>query len=502
MLNFQSKRKLFPLFFILLLTGLIGSSPAEDEPVFLGNGIKIGEVSDTSAIIWTRITQLADANLDGVNWLIEDRNAKPKFMGLSEEELGPENEFGYQLPDGVSLNDAAYALPGTRGEIRLRFEGGDTEKTIDWQPVDANRDFTKHFNLQGLKPGTDYQLILEARKGSSGPASATLRGSFTTAPEADDPQQIRFAVTTCTKFDTRDDGENGYLIYKAMQTMDLDFMVHAGDIIYYDHIPAYVTHIDMARFKWNRMFALPNLRNLLMEVPSYWMKDDHDSWDNDSWPTMPPEMGVFTFEQGKQVFDEQVPMSDPRHFRTFRWGKDLQIWMVEVRDHRDGNFEPDGPDKSMWGEDQVAWFKQTVGESDATFKILISPTPMVGPDHLWKADLNDNHVDPGWQHEGDMLRKFIASQKNMYYVCGDRHWQYISQHPETGIIEYAAGASTDQHAIFMQNEDTSMHLYYGPDLGGFLTVSIDREEGTPIARFRHHGVNGDLFNEDVRVAVK
>ena len=487
---------------LISLTTHFGCSKVEEEPVFMGNGIKIGEVSQTTAIIWTRITKSAEAAIDGVPFLAKDRNDRQKFAGYTNEELSPENGYGYQLSPGVQLEEAQYALAGTSGEVRLSYQEGESKETTDWQPVDPISDFTKHFSLEGLKAGTEYQLTVEARKGNSGRATATMTGSFSTAPAKDEFQSITFTVATCTKFETRDAGELGHHLYDSILKMKPDFFVHAGDILYYDSMPAYASHIDMARFKWNRMFSLPNLRALLREVPSYWMKDDHDSWDNDSWPTMPPEMGLFTYEEGKKVFDEQVPMSDKRHYRTFRWGKDLQIWMVEVRDHRSPNFYPDGPEKTMWGNEQIDWFKQTVEASDATFKILISPTPMVGPDHLWKGEMHDNHADKGWSHEGDMLREYIASQKNMYYVCGDRHWQYISQHPATGMIEYAAGGSTDKHAIFMANDDTSMHLYYGPDKGGYLSVTIDREEGVPTARFRHHGVMGELFNEDVRVSVQ
>lgn len=492
-------------FFLLAFVGLLTAcSPATQEEVFQANGIKIGEVSQNSAIIWTRTTSVEQFHLEGADFLIYDRKKVPQIIGHEDHELGPEKGFGYQLAEGVKLDDTLHAAPGTSGEVRLSYweTGNNASKTVtNWEPVDTERDFTKHFNLEGLKPGTEYSLTVDARKNASNKRSSTVEGSFATAPASETAQSITFAVTTCTRYDTRDDGDKGHLIYATMNRMKPDFMVHAGDILYYDIPAPYVTHIDAARYKWNRMFGFPNLVDLLKDVPSYWMKDDHDSWDNDSWPTMESEMGLFTYDEGKLVFDEQVPMSDPRHFRTFRWGKDLQIWIVEVRDHRDGNFEPDGPDKSMWGEEQVAWFKRTVAESDATFKILISPTPIVGPDHLWKAEMDDNHVDPGWTYEGDMLREFIGSQKNMFYICGDRHWQYVSQHPETGVIEYAAGGSTDKHAIFMQNDDTSRHLYYGPDKGGFLTVTVERENGVPTARFRHVGVNGELFNEDVRVSV-
>ena len=75
-----------------------------------------------------------------------------------------------------------------------------------------------------------------------------------------------------------------------------------------------------------------------------------------------------------------------RTHRTIRWGKDLQIWLVEGRDFRSPNTMPDGPGKTIWGKEQKQWFFDTVKASDATFRILLSPTPIVGPDRKNKND--------------------------------------------------------------------------------------------------------------------
>lgn len=503
MFNFDSPKNFLPLFSIALLMVCMGCSQVmdEDETVYLGNGIKIGEVSDTTAIIWARTTSLAEPFNQGSEFLIKDRKLSSKLGGLTDEELGPEGRYGLQLPEGLSLDQVVHAVPGSSGEVRLTyFESGkqSSRKTTGWQAVDPNRDYTKHFPMDGLKPATEYSITVEARKNKSSRTPYVVNSTFTTAQEKDKSQKVTLAVTTCTGYLSRDAGDNGHHIYASMLKMNPDFFVHAGDIIYYDQMEPYVTHIDLARHKWNRMFGFPNTRAFLNEVPSYFMKDDHDSWDNDCWPTMTPEMGAFTYEDGRTVYDEQVPMSDKKHYRTFRWGKDLQIWLMEVRDFRTPNFYPDGPDKSLWGAEQMKWFKETVEASDATFKLLISPTPIVGPDHLWKGEKNDNHVDEGWATEGNMLREYIGKQKNMYYICGDRHWQYISKHPETGMIEYAAGASTDKHSLPIDNPDKSRHLYYKPDVGGFLSVTVDRVKGVPTATFTHHGVMGEVYNEDVR----
>ena len=68
----------------------------------------------------------------------------------------------------------------------------------------------------------------------------------------------------------------------------------------------------------------------------------------------------------------------------------------------------DGPNKTILGTKQKAKLKKTIAESDASFKFIVTPGPIVGPD---KPKKKDNHSNPGFFHEGEELRKFIASQR-------------------------------------------------------------------------------------------
>ena len=43
-----------------------------------------------------------------------------------------------------------------------------------------------------------------------------------------------------------------------------------------------------------------------------------------------------TFRDGLALFREQVPVG-PRPYRTFRWGRHVQIWLTEGRDFRSPN---------------------------------------------------------------------------------------------------------------------------------------------------------------------
>jgi alkaline phosphatase D len=317
-----------------------------------------------------------------------------------------------------------------------------------------------------------------------------VEGGFKTAPSPYESERVVFTVSTGQAYPDQDAVGGGFRIYDAMLKLDPSFFVHTGDILYYDRL---AKALPLARWHWARMYSLPTNVEFHRQVASYFIKDDHDTWMNDCWPTQKTRfMGDFTFEQGLAVFREQVPMGD-RTWRTFRWGRNLQIWLVEGRDYRSPNTMPDGPDKTIWGKEQKEWFRRTVNESDATFRMLISPTPIVGPD---RKNKHDNHSNKDFEHEGDEIRQFISKQKNMYVICGDRHWQYVSVDKDTGVREYSCGPASDEHAGGWSNDRRYPEHRYLNVTGGFLSVTVDRLQGKPTVIFRHHGVDGDVLNED------
>jgi alkaline phosphatase D len=460
---------------VIVTLGSAAAGAPEDNGPFMADGIKIGEVRQDSAIVWTRLTEHKERNVDGLAWTEKDD----------------------AVPNGRTLDEMEGSVPGAAGEVRVAWWPRNSEKdrrTTPWEAVDPDRDFTRQFKLRGLLPATAYQLEVQGRTPDATNASCTLMGSFRTAPRPDVPARVAFTVVTCEEYPRRDDPLNGHRIYSWMRKLDPDFFANTGDIEYYDRPLPYAKNRELARFKWNRIFAMPFQRDFYMHVAGYFMKDDHDTLKDDCWPGQ--KYGALTWEQGLATFREQVPM-DESTYRTIRWGRDLQVWLVEGRDFRSPNKQADGPDKTIWGQKQKPWFFQTVRESDATFRILISPTPLVGPD---RANKNDSYANKGFATEGKELRKFIGRQKNMYVVCGDRHWQYVSSDPNTGVREYACGPSSDAHADgFSESMRTPMHEYLRIK-GGFLMILVERKNDTPAITFRHYGTDGSIYHEDTRTA--
>jgi len=442
-------------------------------------GTRCGEVTDTTAIVWTRLTATATRNKEGI--VIPKRDKEEKKRGKSESNVT------------TSVDELEGACPGAPGRVQLRYgtrEDLTDAKTTEIKSAAAEHDFICEFTLADLKPGTVYYYASDVVTLAGVSKESIFRGKFETALPANAPSNLRFCVMTCQGYPDRGHTD-GHFIYPAMQSLNPNFTCLTGDLVYYDNdAPAAISE-RLARYHWERMFSLPRLIEFNRNQSTYWLKDDHDTLSNDSGPGA--SMGDFTFAQGQKIFRQQAPMNDEGpSYRTIRWGRDLQLWFTEGRDFRSKNKSPDGPDKTIWGAEQKAWFKRTVKESDATWKILVSPTPLVGPDRLNKKD---NHANEGFQHEGDEIRAWIKANvpDNFFVITGDRHWQYHSVHPETGVREFSAGPASDEHASGSPGENLKYHKYHHVR-GGFLAVTLKRDGVKSLITFQHHDVMGKVVH--------
>ena len=459
---------------ILAGATLIRPTLAADAPApRQATGVKAGEVTDTTAIIWTRLTANSARLRDGVV-------------------IGGKVRKGERPVVTVTADKIEGACPGAAGRIRVRYglrEDLSDAKATEWVDVNEKTDFTHHFALSALKPESTFHYTVETSGVAGGAQHGALRGRFTTAHPKVAPTNTRFCVMTCQGYSDRDH-EDGHPIYPSMLALSPAFVCMTGDMVYYDNDEPRAVSPALARLHWERMFSLPRQVELLRNTGSYWLKDDHDTLDNDSWPGR--RLGQLTFAEGQQIFREQTPMGQ-LGYRTFRWGRDLQIWLTDGRDYRSPNNGPDGPNKTIWGAEQKAWFKETVKASDATWKLLVSPTPLVGPDRVGK---NDNHANAGFAHEGNELREWMQANvpENFFVACGDRHWQYHSVHPTTGVREFSVGAASDSHAGGTPGEDPKYHRFHRVK-GGFLSVQLTSAGKESRIEFRHHDVDGKVVHE-------
>ncbi len=475
---------------IIFAIGFTSCQSTNTTGPYFATGIKIGEVSQSEAIVWVRLTENpVRIGMDAP--LIEVKYKNTETYELIERKGRPDLTPVVIYPEDHSIKTIQGASPGAEGKVRLKYKVKSEKewKQMDWQSVLPENDFTYQFKLSELLAGNEYSLIVEASPVKGKIISASLEGKFKTAPSPDVPSDVNFIVTTGTSYSDID-SETGYKLYPNSLKLDPEFFVHTGDIIYYDFLGK---TFELALWHWDRMYSFQNNIDFHRQVASYFIKDDHDTWMDDCYLEKETKfMGEFTYEQGTQIFLDEVPMGE-KTYRTISWGKDLQIWLIEGRDYRSPNTMPDGPEKTILGKEQMQWLKTTVKNSKASYKVLISPTPIVGPDRPGK---NDNYSNSNFKFEGDLLREFLSEQ-NMVVVCGDRHWQYISKDAETGLLEFSCGPGSNAHAGgWSQDNKLPEHIYLNV-VGGFLEGTVSRIDGIPMLIFRHYNPDGDLLNEYV-----
>jgi alkaline phosphatase D len=458
--------------------------------VFIAQGAMAGEPTSNSILLQTRLTSIP----------------------------GPVLDSDGDIPGAVG--EACF-------EYGIKSDLSDAKRTA-WQPAHAENDFIVRAPLTGLRPGQVYYYRpifgvsqTDTQRGRT--------GQFTTLPGPDSDRAVTFIVGSCMNYmkfmfgpkgkagpvvtATEEDKRLGYRAFQAMTRLRPDFFVGTGDIVYYDNIlhgPART--LPELRKCWHEQFRFPRLIEFFERTPAYWSKDDHDFRFNESdneTPKLPlPATGI-------ALFREQMPIAPARDsssptYRTHRVNRHLQIWLTEGRDHRSPNAMADGPEKSLWGTQQREWLQRTLRESDATWKILISPTPMVGPDDATKVD---NHADiAGFRHERDRFFQWLQDEKITGFMvfCGDRHWQYHSIHP-SGVEEFACGALNDENARLgvppgskkgsdPEGRIKQPYLYSEPT-GGFIQVQVlPQNRASPKLQIEHRDDTGKVMNTVTKAA--
>jgi len=397
-------------------------------------------------------------------------------------------------------------------------------KETEWIKTGPAEDFIIKKYISDLAPDTRYYYRVKALITNEVDTIYSSAGQFNTLPDPESKRTVSFAVSTGFHYEkfygidsrvnkdsqyppaTGLDKEMGFGAFDQVRKLEPDFFVANGDVVYYDNSELRAKNVGEMRAKWHRYLAMPRNKELCTSMPVIYLKDDHDYRFNDC-DTTDIKFSEPSHLLGIQVFKEQVPVTDPENklaktYRTVQAGKLLQIWFLEGRDYRSPNLMEDTAEKTIWGYKQKQWLKQTLLESQATFKIIVSPTPMIGPDDAYKKD---NHTNSGgFQSEQKEFFQWLLDNnffdKDLYFICGDRHWQYHSKHPN-GFEEFSSGAFINQNSrpgrkpgdpksTDPEAKIVSSYMQYDEWGGGFLYVKAFLDDDLPNIRFSFRDVNG------------
>jgi alkaline phosphatase D len=475
--------------FVSLFT-LLSCTNVGDGP-FFGNGFHNGWADQNSAVIWTRLTMTPDLNRSGPEFLIPSATEHRRLDKMANAD----SIFNAQIPGGYTLDQMEGACPGMSGEVKLAYyplKDPDNRIETEWSSVNAEKNFTYQWRLTGLSSDTKYVVEIESRKPGRSKISDKISGSFRTPPDPGMTRDLNFFIVTCHDYPRRDDSINGHKIYSIMQQGFPDFLVHTGDVEYYDKASPFALTEELMRFKWDRIFALPYQRDFYRQVTTYFMKDDHDVLRDDAFPGL--KYGTVSWERGLDIFDKEQFPSNDLPYKTIRWGKDLQVWLMEGRNFRSKNSDPDGPDKTIWGMIQKEWLYKTLNESDATFKLIITPGPILGPD---RDNKKDNYSNSIFAYEGNEIREYLKQFDNVFICNGDRHWQYVTNIPGTTLWEFSCGAGSDSHAGGWEQSNVRPEHRFLRVKGGFLKVSVYRSDNKVNIKFQHCDVDGKVVHEEL-----
>ncbi len=336
-----------------LLAPLVSAAEFSSDPFTLG--IASGDVTDSAAVLWTRLAPEPLA-ADG---------------GMSQISVPVQWEL---------------ALDPKMSRIVRRGEAIAT-------PAFAH---SVHVEIDGLEPGREYwyRFLVSTHESRIGRTKTLPRSGSR-------PESFRFVVTSCQNY------THGYFVaYEHMIRDEPDFIIHLGDYFYdtsfgetfrkHETEKAPVSLSDFRRrhalYKTDRQ-----LQRAHAEIPFFTTIDNHDAIEDADPDKFAQRAAAY------QAWYEHMPVrgyASPgdNHFelhRRIEIGALIQISLLDGRQFRDkkeicdNNDYPDygfgnyrercdlvfDDDRSMLGQDQEQWLRKNLVENTATWNVIASPGP-------------------------------------------------------------------------------------------------------------------------------
>ena len=366
--------------------------------------------------------------------------------------------FAYGVAAGEMTSTSAklWTRAPKAGPVALVVTGAGSTRRFG---LTASRgaDLTVQRTVRSLRPGTTYRYRF-AQGGLT-----TVTGSFETAPAATSTAAVRFAISGDADATPGANGKpafNGFETYGAMAQARNDFNVNFGDTVYSD---SEVGGSPVARTvpqKWAKYrlgLTLQPLRRLRASTGVYSGWDDHEFVNDYSRA----EHGVALYRAGVKAFLDYTPASYSARtgdYRSFRWGKNVELFVLDGRSFRSAkataacgaDIAPTAPvvvrqafatlspalakpvpqscldaiaspRRTLLGAAQLAAFTRAIRRSKATFKVVVNPEPMLQlfalPYDRWE----------GYAAERSRVIDVLRSVRNVVLLTTDMHAHVIGE---------------------------------------------------------------------------
>ena len=366
--------------------------------------------------------------------------------------------------------------------------------------VRAADDFTGQVLLEGLRAGTRYTYRVWFSAGDRrGPA---VLGAFRTAPavDAEAAVEIAFGGDVAGQNVCRDARE-GLPIMNAIRARQPDVFVGLGDMIYADNacdaagrygnaqVGGLGVAVALRDFwaHWRYARADRPSQQLLRSTSYVGVWDDHEVVN---------DFGPLTDAPTRRLHGRASPPARPRRvprlhadrgepgtpkrlYRALRWGKHVELFVLDTRQYRDANSRSTAPTrpKTMLGREQLTWLKERLAASDATWKVIVSSVPMSIPTGFPPTNGRDGWANfdqqTGFEHELLDLLRFMAERglDDTVWITTDVHFAEVFRYrpfpdrPSFTVHELATGplnAGIFPSRFFDASLSPERLFFYGP----------------------------------------
>ncbi len=397
----------------------------------------------------------------------------------------PAHQPAISTPNGVVVGDVSsnsavvWSRADRRSVMTVSLQGKHRGKPHYRTTVGAADDFSGQIKLHGLEADSVYRYSVTFEAENGGEKSLPVTGSFRTAPKRNAENEVRFAwggdlagQNVCR------DSERGFPVFDAINKQQWDFFIGLGDMIYADGVCGTTGGFGNAQIAGNftQSADLPNywahwsynredfgLQRLLRHTPYIAIWDDHEVVNDfgplhDTRDSVPYTPGVHLLPLGLQAFLDYNPVDiDPatpkRLYRTIRWGRHVELFVLDTRQYRDANFMDDDQraPKTMLGREQLTWLKEKLAASDATWKVIVSSVPMSIPTGFPAENGRDGWANydqvSGFENELIDILRFMQRQSidNSVWLTTDVHfsegfvYRPFADAPEFEVYEFVSG---------------------------------------------------------------
>jgi alkaline phosphatase D len=415
---------------------------------------------------------------------------------VSADAATPGFRYGVAAGEITSTSALLWTRAPAAGRVCLAYRPSPIAPPICMVARPGN-DLVVQTRLTGLRPDTRYRYQFSQGRGSSGV------GEFETTPAVVAGATVRFAISgdaDATPGVNGKPGFNRFEVYARMAAERNDFNINLGDTIYSDSEIGGAPVARTVQEKWGKYklgLALPALRTLRASAGLYSHWDDHEFINDFSRP----ENGDAIYAAGVKAFRDYAPVTYSSAlglYRTFRWGKHLELFFLDERSFRSakatqvcgGDLAPtapqavrdgfatlapslkapvsaaclaaiDDPTRTMLGARQYAAFTKAIKASTATWKVVVNEVPIQQyyalPYDRWE----------GYAAERDKLLGFLrANVRNVVFVTTDTHGNLVNE-----IRSKTLSAAPERYGIW--------EVVTGPVATNTFAKEIDGFLGTP-----------------------